>query len=706
MINKPTETTTVEEINRLRSENERLQAVSNVTSMLGITLDVNQLLTNLISVVDNLVECNRSLALVLDDDEIGLRLGAASKETPGSSIMGADNLKRLKNATLIIYNVDDDPLVGRWLRGEAVYVENEAFLSGSVFQRFAQLAQLKSFFSVPLLANNRLIGTVIAESPAAKALAEDDRELLQATAINMAIALENARQHSKTVQKLATSMNEMNLLHQVDRELNNTIALEHVFSMTLDWAMRFTNANAAMLSLYNDKTDTMRTVAQIGYEVNNEQIDYLRGDNSIEHRVARTSRPEIVPDVSLDTDFVRATPNTRAKLVVPVILEDRTAAIISLESKKLNNFSDEHLAFVEKLSARAGVAIDNARLYTETAQEREKLSIILSKIADVVLVVDENERILLINQMAISVLRLYNDQAYVGKRFEEVFEFMPSVLEMYRKAKEGAQALIQEATLPGGRTYHVNLMPQPKIGWIIVMQDITPFKEMDQLKNELVATVSHDLKQPLSVMSGYLDLLDMHRQFDDMGLNFIAMIERSIRNMRSLIDDLLDLASIESGAKLKLQAVQLRDVLNNCLENITPLAESKQIKVLYTLPEYLPQVRGDPSRLHQVFVNLIGNAVKYTQPSGRVQVRVESRGQSVHVAVEDNGMGISPEDQARIFDRFYRVRRPETETIEGTGLGLAIVKKLVEAHNGKIGLESHLGEGSTFHVTLPVDDES
>jgi signal transduction histidine kinase len=707
MMNKPASSdSVVEELNRLRSEVDRLQAVSNVTSMLGITLDVNQLLNNLISVVDNLVECNRTLALVLDDDEIGLKLGAASKETTGNSLMGAENLKRLKNAMLIVYNAENDALVGRWLRGEPVFVENEAFLNGSVFQRFAQLAQLKSFFGVPLLANNRLIGAIIAESPANKPVTMEDRELLQATAMNMAIALENARQHSKTVQKLATNMNEMNLLHQVDRELNSTIALDHVFSMTLDWAMRFTNSNNAFLALYNDKTDSLRAVAQYGYEVSNEQIDYLHGDTSIDHRVARSARAEIVPDVTLDIDFIRIATSTRSKLVVPVVREDRVQAVISLESKKINNFTDEHLEFVEKLAARAGVAIDNARLYTETAQEREKLSFILSNIADVVIVIEETDKILLLNDTAVSVLRLYPGQDYTGKRYEEAFEYAPQLSDLFRKAKENRQTIIQELTMPNGRIFHINLTPAATIGWMVVMQDITPFKEMDQLKNELVATVSHDLKQPLSVMSGYLDLLDMHRQFDDTGVSFIVMIERSIRHMRSLIDDLLDLASIESGVKLKLQSVQLKDILAECIEAVKPLADAKAINIEATLPEYLPQVQGDPSRLHQVFVNLIGNAVKYTQPAGRVQIRTETRGMVANVAIEDTGMGISPEDQARIFDRFYRVRRPETEAIEGTGLGLAIVKKLVEAHNGKIGLESRLGEGSIFHVSLPLSEET
>jgi two-component system phosphate regulon sensor histidine kinase PhoR len=117
-------------------------------------------------------------------------------------------------------------------------------------------------------------------------------------------------------------------------------------------------------------------------------------------------------------------------------------------------------------------------------------------------------------------------------------------------------------------------------------------------------------------------------------------------------------------------------------------------------------VSGDPNRLLQVFNNLVSNAIKYTPPEGTIHISAESLKNAVRIKVKDSGVGISPEDQARIFDRFYRVRRPENESIEGTGLGLTIVQKLVEAHHGQIGLESFLGEGSTFYVTLPRHEDS
>jgi signal transduction histidine kinase len=236
------------------------------------------------------------------------------------------------------------------------------------------------------------------------------------------------------------------------------------------------------------------------------------------------------------------------------------------------------------------------------------------------------------------------------------------------------------------------------------MHDITPFKEMDQLKSELIATVSHDLKQPLAVMNGYLELLLMHGRMDETGNGFIDMVRKSVQSMRQLIDDLLDLAKIESGIHLHLEPVDAQALIIECIDALKPVITNKNMVVKTDFPPNLPLLMADQSRMRQILINLIGNAVKYTQPDGQVQIICERRDQVLRILIQDNGMGISPEDQSHIFERFYRVRRPETDSIEGTGLGLAIVKSLVEAHNGKIGLESRLGEGTTFHVSLPLPE--
>jgi signal transduction histidine kinase len=497
------------------------------------------------------------------------------------------------------------------------------------------------------------------------------------------------------------------MMRQIDRELSDTIQLERVFDLTLDWALRYTVAQGASLALYSSETDELRFVADLGYSVDQNTPTLNSNNGGIALRVARSGEPAMVADALADPDYIPVSSAIRSHMSVPLLRDDVVIAVITLESRRLNAFTEDHLQFVDKLAARAGVAIDNARLYSESVREREKLSHILSEIADIVIVVGIDDRMILINQSGIAALG-QNAEAtnatYVGRPSDEALAKTP-LLPLFQNAKTSGQMMVDEVELNGDRTYYAEFSPQAEIGWIIVMHDITPLKETDELKSELVATVSHDLKQPLSVMNGYLELLQMSHHLDPRGENFVRMIARSIDHMRHLIDDVLDLAKIESGIALQLEPLQIEKLILECIENVSGLAENKSMQIASDFAPDLPKIAGDPNRLQQIFSNLIGNAVKYTQRGGSVHVMIEALDHNLRFTVRDNGMGISPEEQAHIFDRFYRVRRPETENIEGTGLGLAIVKKLIEAHKGTIGVESSVGEGTAFYVTLPIYEE-
>jgi signal transduction histidine kinase len=453
--------------------------------------------------------------------------------------------------------------------------------------------------------------------------------------------------------------------------------------------------------LYDEAKDEMKLSYAIGYTMPMEQLaDIIESDGGIAQRVARSGFAEVIPDVSADHDYVMLASEIRAHMSIPVRREEKVIAVIAVESRRLNNFTDQHQQFVEKLAVRAGVAIDNARLFADSVREREKLSHILGSIADVVIVVGYDDRLILVNQSAIAAFKLYTDRNYIDEVFSRIFGDT-SLNDVYQQAKRLGYTLSREIELHG-RTYYSSLSQLENIGWIVVMHDITPLKETEQLKSELLQTVSHDLKQPLSIMNGYIELMQIQNRLDETGMRYSNAVLRSIENMRRLIDDLLDFAKIETGIQLKLRPVSMFQIINDCVQAISPMAESKAMIVEVDVTSSTPPVHGDPDRLHQIFSNLIGNAVKYTPPEGKVRIRADVREGGLVVAIEDTGIGIAPEDQAKIFDRFYRVRRIETETIEGTGLGLAIVKKLVDLHQGNIGLESRLGEGTTFYVTLPI----
>lgn len=696
------ENRTVEEI---RQENEvlhaqvaELTAINKMALMLGTSLEFDEFLDEFIVTIHDTVQCDRVLVMVQDDQETVLQYGGSNFKLPPEA---QSMLEGLRVGT---FQPEPGSIIDHWLNNENVKWNVNEGTAHSSLQWLATYLATNEYLSAPLQVDGLLIGALIIDNQTSgRPLTDDQEHWVNLLSNSAATALQNARLHHKTVRELADSMREMYILRQIDRELSDTININHVFEMTLDWALRFTNAQSTSLALYDQEANRLHFLYEYGYDITQDQMEIIRQEygSGITARVANSGYAEVVPDVSMDPDFVRLATNTRSQMAIPVMREDRVVAVITLDSKKLNGFSDAHQDFVQKLATRAGVAIDNARLYEEAIREREKLSHILNNTADMIMVIGMDERIMLINQAALNAMQLFTNQDYTKRLASEVFEHT-ALWATFQKAKENGETINEEVIMPNERIFHANLRRFEDIGWIVVMHDITPFKEMDRLKGELIATVSHDLKQPLSVMNGYIELMIMQQSVTQQGLNAVQMIRKAMQNMRQLIDDLLDLAKIESGIKLDIQNVQVEQIIQDCMEQVKPAAQNKAITVINTITDKLPPISGDRSRMRQILINLIGNGVKYTPNEGWVKVTAEVKGNALKIAIQDNGMGISPEDQIHVFERFYRVRRPETDNIEGTGLGLAIVKSLVEAHGGQIGLESKLGEGTTFYLILPI----
>jgi signal transduction histidine kinase len=682
----------------LRSKVEQLGGINRIALRLTTTLDFATFAQEFVQAVAEHSGCERTVLLTASHDNLTLEYAGTSLKLTDSQAQS-----KLETIRLSIIESTGNALVRSWSSGFITCFTTDETSKDSGAAWFGEYLHSEQFCIAPVLQQGRLIALVIVDNPVSGSPVNADQvAILENIITHTGVVIENAQTHQRTVVELADNVRELQIFRKIDRELNDTIDLKRVFSMTLDWALRFTNAQYASLSLYDEETDELRFHLDYGYEVSSEQLAAIRTHYGagITARVARSGQAEVVPDVSMESDYVPLATRVRSQLSVPVKREDRVVAIITLESKKPDGFSDQHLDFVAKLATRAGVAIDNARLYETAIREREKVSHILSNTADVVVVVSADNRVMLINESAMAALQIPN-RGWSGQPFEDVINYQP-VVDAYHKAVARGESLTQEVVMPNERIFHANLKLHEGIGWIIVLHDITAFKEMDRLKNELIQTVSHDLKQPLGVMGGYLELLSMQKAITPVGEPYAQMIRKSVQNMRQLIDDLLDLAKIEAGVTLKLQPVSPHLLITECIESLKGAIDVKQMRVDNLVDNAYPAILGDLQRLRQIFLNLIGNAVKYTPPEGHIIVFAEARETTLRLCVQDNGMGISPEDQIHVFERFYRVRRPETDSIEGTGLGLAIVKTLVEAHGGEIGLDSKLGEGTTFFVILPL----
>jgi signal transduction histidine kinase len=229
------------------------------------------------------------------------------------------------------------------------------------------------------------------------------------------------------------------------------------------------------------------------------------------------------------------------------------------------------------------------------------------------------------------------------------------------------------------------------------------FEALSRMKDRFVHSATHDLKSPLGIIVGYTSMIEDHCQDDPLLLDYVDAIKQAHKRMKRLITDMLDLAQMETGIDFTPSPVQLKLYLKNCLAPFEPLADQLGIKLVFSPPADDLIVPIDSFLMGRVFDNLLTNAIKYTPEGGRVELAVEVAADQVFIQVTDTGRGIAEEAIPRLFDAFYRVNTDQDDKeIEGSGLGLSIVKTIIEQHQGQITVDSAPGEGTTFHIALPL----
>ncbi len=330
--------------------------------------------------------------------------------------------------------------------------------------------------------------------------------------------------------------------------------------------------------------------------------------------------------------------------------------------------------------------------------ELQKLDTIVEHIEDGVIILDEQSNLLLINPAARRAFGLWQDDVVKGKPVSEVLPH-PDLKILLSDINNPLPQ--NEITFEDGRVLSAQCTPIPRIGVAITMQDITYLKQIDRLKNEFVHTVSHDLRSPLTAILGYVDLLDRVGPVNDQQREFIHRVQNSVQSITSLVNDLLELGRIEAGFDTQKEVVPLEGIIHDTLETLGGLISDKKMNLHLNLPMDIPQMRGNPIRLRQMLDNLIGNAIKYTPEGGEITIDVEAQNDQVILRISDTGPGIPPADQPHIFEKFYRASNVP-KGVGGSGLGLSIVKSIVENHQGRIWVDSLLGQGSAFTVVLPL----
>ena len=387
--------------------------------------------------------------------------------------------------------------------------------------------------------------------------------------------------------------------------------------------------------------------------------------------------------------------------VFPLWAEQERVGVVGVYHSQEGLLSED-VNLMQAMAAQAGLAIANARLFAEAVNERAKLAAVIASTEDAIIVTDEANRLLLLNPAARRAFKIAEED-WIARPLADVVDNQ-ALHDLF--ARLSVKGTAQSAEIPtDGRTFYANLAPIPGVGKVLAMQDITYLKKLDQIKSDFVATVSHDLRSPLSIIEGYIDLLKDAGPLNTEQLDFVASIKAATRRMTRLVTDLLDLGKIEAGLGMEMRPCALANIINQVVIGLREWAERKGVELRVELPENMPRVRGDSTRLGQVLTNLLDNALKYTPGGGRVTIQAMVEDDSVTVCVKDTGIGIEREHLPHIFEKFYRVGRGEMRDVAGTGLGLAIARSIIEVHGGRIWAESEPGVGSTFRFALPVLEE-
>jgi signal transduction histidine kinase len=367
-----------------------------------------------------------------------------------------------------------------------------------------------------------------------------------------------------------------------------------------------------------------------------------------------------------------------------------------------HNFTEEEVRFVVTLGGYAAMAAANARLFLKAEVGRQQLAAILASSPDPILVIDQRDQLLVANPAAWQALALGAD-IKKGQTIDKLIN-QEELLDLLRSPSDDKMS--KEMILPDGRIYLASTTPVvaegQRVGRVCIMQDVTHFKELDSLKSEFVSTVSHDLRSPLTLMRGYTTMLEMVGQLNEQQVNYVRKIVSGVESMSRLVNNLLDLGRIEAGIGLQLEMTPVYDVIERVVSALQLQAAQKRIQLTTEIPKHTaPMIEADPALLQQALHNLVENAIKYTEQGGKVMVRAHNEAQGIVFEIIDTGIGISPMDQQRLFEKFYRGAGGSSGEQEGTGLGLAIVKSIAERHGGRVWAESKLGKGSAFYLAIP-----
>jgi PAS domain S-box-containing protein len=582
---------------------------------------------------------------------------------------------------------------------------------------------------VPVLHRGELQGVLALNRPEGEAFPKEAVEKAEGAAAGLGAAL----WASQALHSQAEAGRQLAALIAAGTAVIRGRKLSDVLERVIRETQELMQAEAASVFLVDEESGEL--VSQVATGPSQEGLAQLRlaPGEGVAGWVAQHGEAQLIRHAEDDPRFAaRVDKKTRFKTrdlaCVPMRVEGHTLGVLEVLNKKGGErFQARELPILQAMANLAAVAVESGRLYdqmqeragslnteliqanSETGEVKTRLESVLFAMEDGVVAADENGRVTLMNRAAQIISFGLSHQEPQGRPLGELIpkpEFAEKLGEVRMSGRNAVLELELEA--PEARTFAIVITPIKDLegyltGFVVVLRDVTRFKELERMKIAFLNTVSHELRTPMTSIRAFSELLVKRQSGPEKTAEWAGVIFEEARRLGRLIDDLLDVSRIEAGKRLS---------VNKAMSPLLPVfikaarlfeKDAEKHPITLHIDEGLEEAEFDPDRMEQILANLLSNAIKYSPLGGEVALRASFREPDLlRVEVRDSGIGLSEVDKAHLFEKFYRAESKENVGIGGTGLGLSITKYLVEQHGGRVGVDSQLGEGSAFWFEFPI----
>jgi len=678
------------------------------------------------SLLELLINVSREVATALDLRTVLQRLLFASIQNVGGergSIVVMDDSGKPVDATIVYGKQFHEhttqqlrDTVERGLAGWVVQHRKPAFVPDtSKDERWLRRADdavtksgAKAAICVPLMARDRLVGVLTLVHSVPNAFTEEHLELMRAIADQASVAVLNARLYTES-QRTARVMS---ALAEGAAAINTSLEMPDVWRRILNQTMQALQVETVALALIDSVSGDLVFNAAAGHNSGNIPGRHIPSGQGLAGLVIRDGHGLVVPVISQDTRYSEADKfggiEMRAIAIAPIQSQGKVIGVLQAVNPISGAFDPDALLVMTGLGSLAGTTIQNAQFFERLQKAHQRYRELFEDSVDPILITDWEGKVLEANRQAVAISGYGNEQLHAmsidqlhevkwnktGLNFETLKSNDEYNYESVLHQQDGDTTPVEV------HAHRVEFEETDSIQWIL--RDITERKELDSLRDDMIAMIYHDLRSPLGNIVSSLEMLGGMVHEDETIRSMLSIATNSTARIQRLVNSLLDINRLESGKEIvDQQAVDPLALIREALRDVEPALNGRQQKITNKSTSVLPLIWVDVDMTHRILVNLLENAIKFTPVQGQLEIGAQTTdGAYVKFWMRDNGPGIPPADRERVFDKFTRLRGKERSG--GLGVGLAFCRLAVIGHGGEIWVESELNKGTTFWFTLPV----